>query len=135
LHGRDEEIIYRIRRGKKLRLVGGGYFLQQPILARDLSELLLSCSGNENTFGQIFNAAGPDIIESRTYYDEIARALGVDPAPIEELDVKAHLVENPGAAPFMCHRIYNLAHLQASGAKTPSTPFTVGIREHVESLI
>jgi nucleoside-diphosphate-sugar epimerase len=134
LHGRDDEIIDRIRKGETLKLVGGGYFLQQPILVRDLAELLISCAGNKNTFGQIFCAAGPDIIESRTYYDEIARVLGVPPAPIEELDVQAHLAENPGAAPFMCHRIYSLDRLQASGAKAPATPFTVGIKEHVESL-
>ena len=30
LHGRDDEIIDRIRRGETLKLVGGGYFLQQP---------------------------------------------------------------------------------------------------------
>jgi len=135
LHGRDDEMIDRIRRGEALKLVGGGYFLQQPVLARDLAELLLSCAGNTNTHGQIFCAAGPDIIESRTYYDEIARVLDVDPAPIEELDVQAHLAEKSGAAPFMCHRIYNLAKLEASGAKTPATPFVVGIREHVESMI
>ena len=133
-HGRDEEIVDRIRRGETLKLVGGGYFLQQPILARDLSELLLSCAGNKNTFGRIFCAAGPDIIESRTYYDEIALCLGVDPAPVEEIDVQAHLAEKPGAAPFMCHRIYSLARLEASGAAVPSTPFKTGIREHVESL-
>lgn len=135
LHGRDDEIIDRIRKGETLKLVGGGYFLQQPILARDLADLILSCAGNSNTYGQIFCAAGPDIIESRTYYDEIARVLDVPPAPIEELDVQGHLAENPGAAPFMCHRIYSLARLEASGAAAHSTPFSTGIREHVESLI
>lgn len=134
-HGRDEEIIDRIRRGETLRLVGGGYFLQQPILARDLSELILSFAGNEKTFGEIFCAAGPDIIESRTYYDEIARVLKTDPAPIEEVDVQAHLAEKPGARPFMCHRIYRLDRLRDSGAKVPATPFSIGIREHVESMI
>lgn len=134
-HGRDEQIIDRIRSGETLKLVGGGYFLQQPILARDLCDLLLSLPGNTETYGKIFCAAGPDIIESRTYYDEIARVLGVSPAPIEEIDVQAHLAENPGAAPFMCHRIYSLERLRASGAAAPSTPFTTGIREHVESLV
>jgi nucleoside-diphosphate-sugar epimerase len=133
-HGRDDQIIDRIRQGETLKLVGGGYFLQQPILARDLSDLILSCAGNDATYGQIFCAAGPDIIESRTYYDEIARCLNVAPAPIEELDVQAHLAEKPGAAPFMCHRIYSLDRLVASGATAPSTPFTSGIKEHVESL-
>jgi len=134
-HGRDDQIIDRIRKGETLRLVGGGYFLQQPILASDLAKLILSCAENQATYGQIFCAAGPDIIESRAYYDEIAVALGVDPAPIEEIDVQAHLTENPGAAPFMCHRIYSLDRLNTSGAATPPTPFNAGIREHVESLL
>jgi len=134
-HGRDDEIINRIRGGETLRLVGGGYFLQQPILARDLCDLILSCAGNTETYERIFCAAGPDIIESRTYYDEIARCLGVNPSPIEEVDVQAHLSEHPGAAPFTCHRVYSLDRLAASGAKAPSTSFSVGIQEHVESMI
>lgn len=135
LHGRDDEILARIHRGETLKLVGGGCFLQQPILARDLSVLLLSLAGNEATYGRIFSAAGPDIIESRTYYDEIARVLGVEPAPIEELSVQAHLAENPVAAPFMCHRIYSRKQLQESGSKAPETPFAQGIEEHVRSLV
>ena len=134
-HGRDPDLLDRIRRGETLRLVGGGHFLQQPILARDLAELTLSCHGNEAAHERIFCAAGPDIIESRSYYHEIARALGVDPAPIEEVGVQAHLEENPGDAPFLCHRIYDLGRLHAAGLAAPATPFELGIREHVESLI
>ena len=90
---------------------------------------------DEKTYGRIFCAAGPDIIESRTYYDEIARVLDTKPAPIEEVHVQAHLAEHPGAAPFMCHRIYSLDRLRDSGATVPSTPFSSGMREHVESMI
>jgi nucleoside-diphosphate-sugar epimerase len=134
LHGRDPQLIARLRAGEALRLVGGGHFLQQPILARDLAEVILSMAGNDRTYGQIFCTAGPDIIESREYYRIIAEILGVD-LRIEEIPVAAHLATNPGDAPFMCHRIYDLARLQASGAAIPSTPIVTGLREHVANLI
>jgi nucleoside-diphosphate-sugar epimerase len=134
-HGRDPELIDKIKAGQSLQLVGGGHFLQQPILARDLADLLLSLHGNENTYGQIFCAAGPDIIESRDYYFIIADVLGVPRPAIEEISVQAHLAAHPEAAPFMCHRIYDMSQLQASGATVPSTSIEQGLREHVESLI
>ena len=80
-HGRDDHLIERIRKGEPLDLVGGGHFLQQPIFAPDLCRLILSTAGNADTFGRIFCTAGPDIIESRRFYELIAIALGVPPAP------------------------------------------------------
>ena len=52
--------------------------MQQPILARDLAELIQSLAGNRAVFGQILNAAGPDMVESREYYRIIANVLGVE---------------------------------------------------------
>jgi nucleoside-diphosphate-sugar epimerase len=132
-HGRDPDLLDRLRRGEALRLVGGGHFLQQPILATDLCHLLLSLRGNQNTHNQIFCAAGPNIAESRTYYQIIAEILNVE-LRIEEIPVDAHLKENPRAAPFLCHRIYDLTKLKASGAQAPSTSLKEGLRQHVESL-
>ena len=134
LHGRDPELITRLRAGEALQMVGGGHFLQQPILARDLAELILSMAGNPRTYGQVFCAAGPDMIESRDYYRIIGEILGVE-ARIEEVPVAAHLAERPADAPFMCHRIYDLAKLRAAGARLPATPIEVGLREHVASLV
>lgn len=133
-HGRDAELLNRLRNGEALSLVGGGHFLQQPILAADLCQLLLSLHGNTNTYQQIFCAAGPNIAESRTYYQLIAEILGVK-LQIEEIPVDAHLKENPNAAPFLCHRIYDLAKLKASGAHVPATTLAAGLRQHVESLV
>ncbi|MFC1974941.1 NAD-dependent epimerase/dehydratase family protein [Chloroflexota bacterium] len=132
-HSRDPELITKLKRGERLQLVGGGHFLQQPILARDLSKLLLSLGGNENTYGQVFCAAGPDVIESREYYQIIANILGVG-LEIEEISVKQHLADHPETAVFICHRFYDLSKLKASGAAVPSTPIEQGLREHVESL-
>lgn len=76
-HGRDKELIQQMRSGEALRLVGGGHFLQQPIFAADLARLILSVDGNPNARNTIFQAAGPDIVESRTYYQIIADLLDV----------------------------------------------------------
>jgi nucleoside-diphosphate-sugar epimerase len=134
LHGRDPELISKLRAGETLQLVGGGHFLQQPILARDLADLLLSVGGNEKTYGQIYCAAGPDIIESREYYRIIAEILGVG-LKVEEISVSGYLAAHPESASFLCHRIYDLNRLQVSDVKVPSTSIEQGLREHVESLI
>src|SRR5205814_6070860 len=68
LHGRDPKLIEKLRSRAVLALVGGGHFLQQPIFARDLANLIVTATGSARTHGEIFCAAGPEIIESREYY-------------------------------------------------------------------
>lgn len=134
LHGRDEELIERLRRGETLKLVGGGHFLQQPVLASDLAETIRSAAGNARAFGDVFNVAGPDIIESWKYYDIVAELIGVE-LGVEEVPVRPFLAENPGLASHCCHRIYDLTKLLHSGLSVPSTPITDGLRQHVEGLL
>ncbi len=134
-HGRDDNLIEHMRAGKPLELIGGGHFLQQPILAKDLSNLMLSMLGNTKTYGEIFQAAGPEIIESREFYFIIADILGVDRPQINEIPVAEHLAAQPGHASFCCHRIYSLDKLNAVGASAPSTPVYDGLKSHVESLL
>jgi nucleoside-diphosphate-sugar epimerase len=134
LHGRDPRLIARLRSGETIHLVGGGHFLQQPILATDLADLVLSMAGNERAFAGIFNAAGPDVIESRRYYEIVAETLGVRPN-IVETPVDAYLAEHPGQAPFLCHRFYDLAPLRSAGLSVPATPLVDGLRRHVETLL
>ncbi|MCC6444540.1 MAG: NAD-dependent epimerase/dehydratase family protein [Armatimonadetes bacterium] len=133
-HGRDPQIISRLRAGETLRLAGGGHFLQQPIFARDLAETILSAAGNAAACGRIFQAAGPDIVESRDYYRIIADALGVD-LKIEEVPVDRCRAEHPETASFLCHRIYDLSRLAACGLSVPSTPIRDGLCQHLESLL
>jgi nucleoside-diphosphate-sugar epimerase len=134
LHSRDGELISRLKSGEALRLVGGGHFLQQPIFARDLAELVLSAAGNRRAYGQIFCTAGPDIIESRYYYQIVADALGVG-FRIEEVPVGQYRAEHPERASFLCHRIFSQEKVRSHGLKVPSTPIEQGLREHVESLL
>lgn len=134
LHGRDPELLTKLRRGEPLHLIGGGHFLQQPILAADLAQTILSCAGNPHCHRQIYLTAGPDIIESRRYYEIIADVLGVQ-VQIEEIPVSSFLRENPDRHSFACHRIYTMDKLRAHGLHVPATPITVGLRQHVESLV
>ena len=114
LHGRDPELIVKLHAGKPLQLVGGGHFLQQPILADDLAQTILSVPGNTRAQHMIFNTAGPDIIESWQYYRIVADVLEVE-LTVEEAPVSAYRAEHPEAAPFLCHRIYDLRRLEQYG--------------------
>ncbi len=134
LHGRDPELINKLRNGKPLQLVGGGHFLQQPIFVDDLAGTIVSAAGNQAACGKIFNMAGPDIIESRQYYQIIADILKVS-LTIEEIPVASYLAEKPDGRPFMCHRIYDLSRLHSAGLAVPSTSIEAGLRLHVEGLI
>ena len=134
LHGRDPALIDKLRSGTPLQLVGGGYFLQQPILADDLADTIVSVAGNTGVRGSGYNAAGPDVIESWRYYQIVADALGVG-LTVEEVPVRAYLAEHPDMSPFMCHRIYDRRRLESSGLSVPSTPVVEGLRRHVEGLL
>ena len=133
-HGRDADLIERMRAGETLRLVGGGHFLQQPIFARDLAELCLSVHGCDLAHRGIYCSVGPDIIESRRYYEIIADVLGVE-LSVEEVPVGETLAEHPEWKSFLCHRIYDLTPLRLAGLRVPNTPIAHGLREHVESML
>lgn len=133
-HSRDPELLGRIRRGEPLRLVGGGHFLQQPLFVEDLAALILSVAGNARASNQIFNAAGPEIAESRRYYEEIASVLGAS-ASFEELPVDRYRAEHPEHLSFLCHRIYRLDRLEEAGLRVPCTPLRAGLAAHVRGVL
>lgn len=133
-HGRDPQLLRRIREGEPLELVGAGYFLQQPIFVRDLAAFFLSIMGNANSYGQIYNMYGPDIIQSRDYYEMVAEVLGTR-AKIAELPVDRYREEHPEHVSFLCHRVATLDKMRAHGLAVPSTPFAEGIVEHTKDRI
>jgi nucleoside-diphosphate-sugar epimerase len=130
---RDAKLIDKLRAGQTIPIVGP-QLLQQPIFAPDLAELILSVRGNGYAGGRVFNAAGPDVIESWSYYQHVADALGV-PLKVEEIPVQPYLQANPDKAPFLCHRFYDLTRLRDTGLAAPSTPIAEALRQHVRSLL
>lgn len=130
---RDPQLIEKIRTGQTLPFVGANC-LQQPIFAPDLARLILSVKDNIASHNQIFNAAGPDIVESVRYYQIVAEALGTT-LKTQEIPISEYLAANPDKAPFLCHRVYDLSRMKAAGLRAPNTPLEQGLREHVRSLM
>ncbi len=133
LHGRDPQLIQKLRDGETLKLVGGGYFLQQPVFAPDLARFLLSCHGKAKAAGEIFMTAGPDVVESRRYYAIVAQHLGVT-AAFEEVSISDFLRDNPDKTAFCAHRVYNLIKATSAGLAMPNTSLVEGLRQQVEAL-
>ena len=133
-HGRDPDLIARIRNGKPLRLVGAGKFLQQPIFVDDLARLVLSCPFSPCSGRQIYNCAGPDIVESVTYYQILAELLGCA-LNVEEVPVLNYLREHPEQKSFLCHRIYDLQKIRMDCLQVPAIRLRAGLKIHLESLL
>jgi nucleoside-diphosphate-sugar epimerase len=133
-HRRDAQLIARLKAGEAVRLVGGGHFLQHPIFVDDLARVILSLANNEKAFGQIFNAAGPDLVEAAEYFRIVARCLGVE-LHVEELSISAHLAAHPEDGPSCCNRYFDLSHLRQIGAYLPDTPLEIGLKKQVESML
>jgi len=134
LHARDPELCAKLRAGAPLQLVGGGHFLQQPLLADDLAATIISTAGNRQACRQVFNVAGPDMVESWRYYQIIAEALGVG-LTVEEVPVRSYLDQHPEMLPYICHRIADLGRIKASGLSLPATPLEKGLRLHLDGLL
>ena len=133
-HSRDPDLIARIRAGIPLRLVGGGLFLQQPIFIDDLALLALSCPFSPCSARQIYHCAGPEVVESVTYYRILAELLDC-PLQVEELPFLHYLREHPEQKPFLCHRVYDLKKIGMDCLQVPSTPLRTGLQVHLESLL
>lgn len=133
-HGRDPQLIDRLRRREPLTLVTAGRLLQQPVYAPDLARMILSCADNPAVDRQIFHAAGPEVVRSIDYYRIIAESLGV-PLEVRDRPIEHFLSEHPDKRPFCQDRVYAMAKAQAAGLAVPSTPLAVGLRCHVESML
>ncbi len=132
-HARDADLLRRIRAGEPLRLVDGGRLLQMPVFVEDVADLALSAAGNAAAAGRIFHAPGPECVESRRYYEQVAELVGRK-AVLDTLSGDAYLREHPDKAPFLCHRVYDLAPLAAAGLAVPHTPLRDGLARQIEWL-
>lgn len=130
---RTPNLLAKIAAGEALPLVGGGILLQQPILARDLAKTILSCAGQDEAIGGVFNTAGPDVIESREYYRILAEWLEVE-LKVEDVPMAHYLGEHPQSASFLCHRVYDLQPLRDAGLHVPDTPIEKGLQLHAQAL-
>ena len=132
-HSRQKELPERILKGKPIRLVGMGTYVIHPIYVDDLAEALIDCAGNEKTFGEIFCIGGPQAVENRTYYEIIAKCLGVE-VTIEEIPLSGYLEKHPEYSGHLCHRVYDLTKLKAAGVRMPSVDLAAGIARSLKAM-
>ncbi len=133
MHGRDPQLLDKLQRGEPLILLGGGFFLQQPVFAEDLWRMAMSCLGNDRAHGEIYFAPGPDIVESRVFYRIVADLIG-QRVTIGEIAVKDYLQEHPEQKSFCAHRVYATVKAKNHQLQVPATSLTEGLKRHVESL-
>lgn len=130
---RMAELPDMILRQEPIRLVGLGTYLIHPVFADDLARVMIECVENKKTFGQIFCIGGPESVENREYYACIAGALRV-PLHIEEVPLQGYLENHPEYSGHLCHRIYDLSKLKATGIRLPDTPLQEGIIRQLRSM-
>lgn len=133
-HSRNPDLLGHLKANKPLRLVGGGHFLQMPVFSEDLARMILDCAGKPSTYGQIFNAPGPDIIPSWRYYEIIAEHLGVE-LKVEEVMISDLLKREPGRLQFCSHRVYSTEAAKNAGLYRPDTPVEKGLKIHVDAKL
>ncbi len=126
-HSRQEELPDIIKRGEAVRLVGMGTYIIHPIYVEDLADTMIDCVKNEKTFNEVFCIGGPEAVENRTYYEFVAKALGVD-LNIKEIPLEGYLEAHPEYSGHLCHRVYDLTKLKNTGIKMPQTHLFDGIR-------
>ncbi|TVR53971.1 MAG: NAD-dependent epimerase/dehydratase family protein [Spirochaetaceae bacterium] len=134
MHSRDQTLLDTIRAGRPLSLVGRGVFLQQPVFVDDLADLAMGLGTDPAAKNTVFNAAGPDILESRRYYEIIGDVLERR-VTVEELSISSFLEENPDKATFICHRVYTRDRIAATLTPAPATSIETGLAEHVRSIL
>ena len=76
---------------------------------------------------------GPEAIENRIYYEEIAKCLNV-PLVLEEVPLQGYLENHPEYSGHLCHRMYDLCKLKNTGIKLPDIHLEEGIRLHLQWL-
>lgn len=133
-NSRQKGLPQHILEGKPVKLVGMGTYLIHPIYVDDLARVMVDCAENEKTYDQIFCIGGPESVENRLYYEEIAKVLGV-PLHLEEVPLQGYLERHPEYSGHLCHRIYDLGKLKAAGMELPATHLAEGIRAHVNWLM
>lgn len=134
LHSRDPELLKRLQKGEPLSLLSGGSILQHPVFAADLARTILSSCNAPGAVGGIFNVSGPEVVESRRYYEIIAEALGVA-LLVKSVDVENYLRENPGQGSYCCDRVYDITALAHSGLDIPSTRLRDGMQHVIQAAL
>ncbi len=129
--GRDRQLLQRIRSGD-LTLLAEGMLLIQPVWNRQIGRCIAHIAGKKETFGEIFNLAGPTCVTMQQYYRLIADKLGVQ-LRFESKSIGSLCEENPGRLrDAMSHRVFDLRKLKRVTGFEPTLGLTEAISENID---
>lgn len=86
---REASYFVRLTLGRKILIPGNGSSLLHMVHVDDVARAHLTISGREDTFGKIYNIAGPEAITINGYIDAIAKAMGVE---AQKVYLEPHIV-------------------------------------------
>ena len=128
-HNRNPLLLAYIQTGE-LRLCDGGRVPINIVNPRDISETIVRCIGNSNTFGKCYNLVNPKEIIARDYYLKIAEIVGknlkIKNIPGEEIWAKGDwkLTTFP--------HLYDISDLEQDIEYVPSIGLEESLREAIK---
>lgn len=129
--GRDPNLTARIQAGESIPLLAGGQFLIQPVWSREVGQALHHLAGRPETFGQIYNLAGPECVTTRHYYEILAELLGSE-LHFQSVDADEFCRDHPEKSHIARHRIYDTRKIQSTGY-VPHLALREAIQETIQS--
>ena len=130
-HGRRPHLLTDIENEVRFNFLHGGLGLIQPIHADDFAGIILAMIEKEESFGQEFNASGPELMTHLDYYKTIAKCLDKKISadaycPEEGAEDVNHYVAG--------HRCYDMSKLNGVLTDFNYTPFADGVADWVRYI-
>ena len=134
MQARDRSLIDRIRRGAPVVLIEGGEYILQPLHVDDAGDAIHAVLGNDRCFGKPYNLVSRTAIPTKTYYELIARELGVELTALS-LPSSVWLDTFPDQASYMRHRVYDLSRMRIDAGWEPKIEIEDAIHRTVQALL
>jgi nucleoside-diphosphate-sugar epimerase len=133
LRGRDPMLLDSIKQGVPVIVLDEGALLIQPVVHTDVGRACAAALGKSQTFGQIYNMAGNDIVTTKEYYQIVGACLGC-PVTFVSLPSSVYVEAFPDRRPFAQHRVYDISKLVRDVGYTPQITVREAIQEMVDWL-
>lgn len=133
LRGRDPMLIESIKQGAPVIVLDEGALLIQPVVHTDVGRACAAALGKNQTFGQIYNMAGNDVVTTKEYYQIVGECIGC-PVTFLSLPSSVYIEAFPDRRPFAQHRVYDIGKLVRDVGYTPQITVREAIQEMVDWL-
>jgi nucleoside-diphosphate-sugar epimerase len=104
------------------------------VWTREIANCIAHIAGMEQSFGHIFNFAGPDAVTAKRYYEIVAGLLGVE-LQFSSVPLHTFLQHKPNDVHYARHRIYDTSRLtQVTGYK-PQLKLEDALKETLDWML